>query len=319
MRSPNRCQYRDELRHRLRHVTGGWPAKDVDPTAQHLVNPLRHAGRAARAASASRSARASPPCWPRADRRAPHRALHRHPSQPLVSGLIRVVFPAPTADAGAILARLATAYLELAARPSHRHGRARHDDLHRAPDHPTTARRVLHGDNSGGDAGRLLRGPVRLTAADPLALHDLAGKAIVVAIIYIVAHEVESAIMQPVVIGRTVELHPAAVAMSVVAVNHLVGFRRPDRRRPTILSDQDRNQGTLDQHSRGASDQTFTGDLVVHNPLTLSGLRELHATAPAAGAGGARWGTCVRRRGSSCRADRHTQTHAAPRPRAFPC
>jgi predicted PurR-regulated permease PerM len=49
-------------------------------------------------------------------------------------------------------------------------------------------------------------------------------KAIVVAIIYIVAHQVESNVIQPLVVARTVELHPAVVAVGVVAVERLFGF-----------------------------------------------------------------------------------------------
>jgi predicted PurR-regulated permease PerM len=50
------------------------------------------------------------------------------------------------------------------------------------------------------------------------------GKAIVVAVIYIVTHQVESNLIQPLVVARTVELHPALVAVGVVAVDQLFGF-----------------------------------------------------------------------------------------------
>jgi predicted PurR-regulated permease PerM len=50
------------------------------------------------------------------------------------------------------------------------------------------------------------------------------GKAVVVAVIYIVTHQVESNIIQPLVVARTVELHPALVAVGVVAVDQLFGF-----------------------------------------------------------------------------------------------
>jgi predicted PurR-regulated permease PerM len=49
-------------------------------------------------------------------------------------------------------------------------------------------------------------------------------KAIVVAIIYIGAHQLESNIIQPLVVARTVKLHPAVVAIGVVAVDQLFGF-----------------------------------------------------------------------------------------------
>jgi predicted PurR-regulated permease PerM len=50
------------------------------------------------------------------------------------------------------------------------------------------------------------------------------GKALIVAVIYIVAHQVESNIIQPLVVARTVELHPALIAVGVVAVDQLFGF-----------------------------------------------------------------------------------------------
>ena len=50
------------------------------------------------------------------------------------------------------------------------------------------------------------------------------GKALIVAIIYVVAHQVEGNIIQPLVVARTVELHPAVVAVGVVAVDQLFGF-----------------------------------------------------------------------------------------------
>ena len=49
-------------------------------------------------------------------------------------------------------------------------------------------------------------------------------KAILVAIIYIGAHQLESNIIQPLVVARTVKLHPAVVAIGVVAVDQLFGF-----------------------------------------------------------------------------------------------
>jgi predicted PurR-regulated permease PerM len=49
-------------------------------------------------------------------------------------------------------------------------------------------------------------------------------KAIVVAIIYVGAHQLESNIIQPLVVARTVKLHPAVVAIGVVAVDQLFGF-----------------------------------------------------------------------------------------------
>ncbi len=47
------------------------------------------------------------------------------------------------------------------------------------------------------------------------------GKALIVAVIYIVAHQIESNVIQPLVVARNVELHPALVAVGVVAVDQL--------------------------------------------------------------------------------------------------
>jgi predicted PurR-regulated permease PerM len=50
------------------------------------------------------------------------------------------------------------------------------------------------------------------------------GKALIVAVLYIVTHQVESNMIQPLVVARVVELHPAVVAIGVVAVDTLFGF-----------------------------------------------------------------------------------------------
>jgi predicted PurR-regulated permease PerM len=50
------------------------------------------------------------------------------------------------------------------------------------------------------------------------------GKAIVVAIIYIIAHQLEGNVIEPLVVARTVQLHPAVVAVGVVAVDRMFGF-----------------------------------------------------------------------------------------------
>ena len=49
-------------------------------------------------------------------------------------------------------------------------------------------------------------------------------KAILVAIVYIAAHQLESNVIQPQVVARNVELHPAVIAIGVVAVEQLFGF-----------------------------------------------------------------------------------------------
>jgi predicted PurR-regulated permease PerM len=50
------------------------------------------------------------------------------------------------------------------------------------------------------------------------------GKAVIVTGIYILAHQVEGNLIQPLVMARAVELHPAVVAVGVVAIERLFGF-----------------------------------------------------------------------------------------------
>jgi predicted PurR-regulated permease PerM len=56
------------------------------------------------------------------------------------------------------------------------------------------------------------------------ALTFSTGKAVLVAIVYIVAHQIESNMIEPLVIARAVKLHPAVVAIGVLAVERLFGF-----------------------------------------------------------------------------------------------
>ncbi len=49
------------------------------------------------------------------------------------------------------------------------------------------------------------------------------GKAILVTALYVVAHQVEGNVIQPLVVARAVKMHPAAVAVGVVAVDQLFG------------------------------------------------------------------------------------------------
>jgi len=56
------------------------------------------------------------------------------------------------------------------------------------------------------------------------ALTFSTGKAVLVAIVYIIAHQIESNLIQPLVVARAVKLHPAVVAIGVVAVERLFGF-----------------------------------------------------------------------------------------------
>jgi predicted PurR-regulated permease PerM len=66
-----------------------------------------------------------------------------------------------------------------------------------------------------------------LASSIPPILYALAispGKAILVAVIYLVIHQIESNVIAPVVMARAVKLHPAVVAVGVIAVDSLFGF-----------------------------------------------------------------------------------------------
>ncbi len=56
------------------------------------------------------------------------------------------------------------------------------------------------------------------------ALTFSTGKALLVALVYVIAHQIESNMIQPLIVARAVKLHPAVVAIGVVAVERLFGF-----------------------------------------------------------------------------------------------
>jgi predicted PurR-regulated permease PerM len=212
----------DELRHRLGRLTGTSPTRVgkqvqhfVDTYTQHpskLLGPLASVGADLVAVVATLVVVLLT---------ALYTAIH---PQPLADGLVRIAPPAKRPQAEHILARLRIAYL---------------------------------GWLRGLVLGMLVLGGVTylglrivglgfaaffavftavamiipyfgalLSSIPPIvyALTVSPGKAVVVAIIYIVAHQVESNIIQPLVVARTVELHPAVVAVGVVAVDRLFGF-----------------------------------------------------------------------------------------------
>jgi predicted PurR-regulated permease PerM len=144
--------------------------------------------------------------------------------QPLASGLVRVVPPERRARAEVVLARLRVAYL----------GWLRGLVLGMV---------VLGGITYLGL--RLVNLPFAaffavftavamiipyfgalLSSIVPIlyALTFSPGKAILVAVVYIIAHQLESNVIQPQVVARTVEIHPAVVAIGVLAVEQLFGF-----------------------------------------------------------------------------------------------
>ena len=56
-----------------------------------------------------------------------------------------------------------------------------------------------------------------------LALTISPGKAILVAALYVLAHQIEGNVIQPLGVARAVKMHPAAVAVGVIAVDRLFG------------------------------------------------------------------------------------------------
>jgi predicted PurR-regulated permease PerM len=56
------------------------------------------------------------------------------------------------------------------------------------------------------------------------ALTDSPGKALAVLIVYVVVQQIESNVIIPVVMSRTVRLHPALIAIGVVMVGQLFGI-----------------------------------------------------------------------------------------------
>jgi predicted PurR-regulated permease PerM len=212
----------DELRHRLAGLTGTSPSK-VGTQIQHFINgytqhpakllgPLESVGASVAAALAAIIVVLLT---------ALYTAIH---PQPLRNGLVRMFPPMRRHDAERVLDRLRVAYL---------------------------------GWLRGLVIGMVVLGVItyaglRLVGLDfaeffavftavamivpyfgslissiPPILYALTvspGKAIVVAIIYLVAHQIEGNIIEPLVVARTVELHPAVVAVGVVAVEQLFGF-----------------------------------------------------------------------------------------------
>jgi predicted PurR-regulated permease PerM len=57
-----------------------------------------------------------------------------------------------------------------------------------------------------------------------LALTISPGMALLVGLVYLVAHQLEGNVIEPLVMARAVELHPALVAVGVIAVERLFGF-----------------------------------------------------------------------------------------------
>jgi predicted PurR-regulated permease PerM len=212
----------DKLRHRLGSITGTSPTKIgkqlqdfVNGYTQHpakLLGPLTSIGGTVVAALAAIVV---------VILTALYTAIH---PTPLINGMVRLVPPGERDHARQILARLRTAYM---------------------------------GWLRGLIAGMLVLGTLTyiglqiiglplavffaiftaiamiipyfgaLASSIPPILYALTfspTKAILVAALYIVAHQLEGNIIQPLVVARAVKMHPAVIAVGVVAVEELFGF-----------------------------------------------------------------------------------------------
>jgi predicted PurR-regulated permease PerM len=212
----------NELRHRLAGLTGTSPSR-VGQQIQHFVNgytqhPTKLLGPAA---SVGATVAGGLGALVVVLLTALYTAIH---PDPLASGLVRVVPPQGRAKARIILCRLRVAYL----------GWLRGLVIGMC---------VLGGLTYLGlqlvglgfaaffaiftAVAMIVPYFGALISSIPPILYALTispGKAVLVAIVYIGAHQLESNVIQPLVVARTVKLHPAVVAIGVVAVDRLFGF-----------------------------------------------------------------------------------------------
>ena len=212
----------DDLRHRLAGLTGTSPSR-VGNQIQHFVNgytqhPTKLLGPAA---SIGASVAGGIAALVVVLLTALYSAIH---PDPLVNGLVRVVPPQGRPKAKLILCRLRVAYL----------GWLRGLVIGMC---------VLGGITYLGlqlvglgfaaffaiftAVAMIVPYFGALASSIPPILYALTispGKAVLVAIVYVLAHQLESNVIQPLVVARTVKLHPAVVAIGVVAVDRLFGF-----------------------------------------------------------------------------------------------
>ena len=212
----------DALRHRLGHLTGTSPP-NVGQQIQHFVNgytrnpsrllgPLESIGVSIAAALAAIVVILLT---------ALYTAIH---PAPLVSGLVRIVPPGKRFEAEHILSRLRAAYMAwlrglgigMLVLGGITYVGLRIADIQFAEFFAVFTAVAMIVPYFGA-----------LVSSVPPILYALTispGKALIVAGIYLGAHQLESNVIQPLVVARTVEMHPAVVAVGVVAVDQLFGF-----------------------------------------------------------------------------------------------
>jgi predicted PurR-regulated permease PerM len=212
----------DELRHRLGRLTGTSPSK-VGQQVQKFVNGYTHSPSRLLGplASVGASVAAALAALIIVLLTALYTAIQ---PQPLASGVVRMVPPAKRPDAERILRRLRFAYL----------GWLRGLVIGMVVLGVTTyiGLRLAGLDFAAFFAVFTAVAMIvpyfgALASSIPPILYALTispGKALVVAAIYAGAHQLESNVIQPLVVARTVKMHPAVVAVGVVAVDQLFGF-----------------------------------------------------------------------------------------------
>jgi AI-2E family transporter len=82
------------------------------------------------------------------------------------------------------------------------------------------------------------------------ALTDSPGKAAVVLLVYVLSQQIEGNLTIPLVMSRTVRLHPAVIAIGVIVVA-AVRLHRAVRRRADPVAARDRHRGVLGPAARG--------------------------------------------------------------------
>ena len=212
----------DELRRRLGHLTGTSP-NHVGRQIQHFVNTYtQHPGTLlGPLATIGAGVVAAVTTIIVVLLTALYTAIH---PEPLVTGLIRIAPPAKRPHAQRILSRLRDAYfgwlkglvVGMIVLGGLTYGGLRIAGLNFAAFFAVLTAVAMIIPYFGA-----------LISSVPPILYALTvspSKAVIVAVIYIVAHQVESNVIQPFVVARNVELHPALVAVGVVAVDQLFGF-----------------------------------------------------------------------------------------------
>jgi predicted PurR-regulated permease PerM len=212
----------DELRHRIAGVTGTSPSR-IGKQIQNYVNGYTH--HPAKLLGPAETIGATVVGIVAALIVILLTALYTaiHP-EPLYTGLVRVVPPQGRAKAEVVLDRLRTAYLGwlrglaigMLVLGGLTYLGLRLVDLQFAAFFAVFTAVAMIIPYFGALASSIIPILYALTFSPE--------KAILVAIVYILAHQLESNVIQPQVVARTVELHPAVVAIGVLAVEQLFGF-----------------------------------------------------------------------------------------------